>query len=389
MRAYGVMAVVSVALAMGGGIQRPTAAPASSGASWFAPAPGSPYAVGKQPNAVAIGDVNGDGKADAVVDNTDDGSVTVLVGDGTGSLRNVPGSPFAAGPKPHLIVLGDVNGDGKLDCAVTEHDSTEVRVFLGKGDGEFERAPGSPFVAHSGKAHNHGLSFADVNRDGRQDIITSNQDDNSVSVLLGDGKGEFAPAAGSPFPVGRSPYPHATGDVNGDGNPDIVTPNVRGDSMSVLLGDGRGGFAPAAGSPVRTPARPYHAGLGDVNGDGKLDAVLSHDDVSFVSVWLGDGRGGFHPAPSSPVDLGVRGSKLLLRDLNRDGRPDLVVSSGFVGVIVMVGDGRGGFSRASGSPYATGRGSWNMDAGDLNGDGKLDIVTANNQANSVNVLLGK
>jgi hypothetical protein len=389
MRIYGVTAVVSVGLAIGGGMPHPTAAPASSGAPWFVSAPGSPFAVGKQPTAVAVGEVNGDGKADALVTNTDDDNVTVLLGDGKGGFRNAPGSPFASGPKPHLIVLGDVNGDGKLDCAVTEHDSAEVRVFLGKGDGRFERAPRSPFMAHTGKAHNHGLSFADVNRDGKPDLVTSNQEDNSVSVLLGDGKGGFAPAAGSPFPVGNSPYPHAIGDVNGDGNPDILSPNVRGNSMSVLLGDGHGGFRTAAGSPVRTPARPYHAGLGDVNGDGKLDAALSHDDVSFVSVWLGDGRGGFHPAPSSPVDLGARGSKILLRDLNRDGRLDMVVSSGFVGVIVMAGDGRGGFSRAPGPPYATGRGSWNMDVGDLNGDGKLDLVTANNEADSITVLLGR
>jgi len=359
------------------------------GAPWFVAAPGSPYAVGKQPAAVSIGDVNGDGKADAVVANTGGDNMMVLLGDGLGGFRNAPDSPFAAGPKPHLIVLGDVNGDGKLDCAVTEHDSTEVRVFLGKGDGRFEGAPRSPFVAHSAKPHNHGLSLADVNRDGRLDIITSNQDDNSVSVLLGDGKAGFAPTTGSPFRVGASPYPHALGDVNGDGNPDIVTPNVRGNTLSVLLGDGKGGFRPAAGSPVQVPARPYYAGLGDVNGDGKLDVVLSHDDVNFVSVLLGDGRGGFRPAPSSPVDLGARGSKILLRDLSRDGRLDLVISSGFVGVIVMAGDGRGGFSRVPGSPYATGRGSWNMDVGDLNGDGKLDVVTANNEANSVTVLLGK
>jgi hypothetical protein len=126
-----------------------------------------------------------------------------------------------------------------------------------------------------------------------------------------------------------------------------------------------------------------------VNNDGKLDAVLSHDDVNFVSVLLGDGRGGFQAAPSSPVDLGARGWRILLRDLNSDRRLDLVTSSGLAGVTVMVGDGRGGFSQAPGSPYLTGRGPWSLDIGDLNGDGKLDVVTANNEANSVTVLLGK
>ena len=388
MRAAGVLAVLSAVLAASGALL-PTGARPSSDAPWFVAAPASPYAVGKQPAGVAIGDVNGDRRADAVVGNSGSDNATVLLGDGRGGFRQAPGSPFPAGPKPHIVVLGDVNGDGRLDCAFTEHDSVEVRVFLGKGDGRFERAPGSPFVAHSGKAHNHGLSFADVNRDGRLDIVTSNQDSNSVSVLLGNGKGGFTAATGSPFAAGGNPYPHALGDVNGDGNLDIVTPNVRDDSMGILLGDGKGGFRPAAGSPLRVPTRPYYVGLGDVNDDGKLDVVLSHDDVNFVSVWLGDGRGGFRAAPGSPVDLGVRGWRILLRDLNGDGRLDLITSSGFGGVIVMRGDGHGGFSRAPGSPYPTGRGPWNFDVGDLNGDGKLDVVTANNEGNSVTVLLGK
>ena len=388
MRTAGVITVAGLALVAVGVALLHSAAPSQRGAGLSVPATGSPHAVGKQPAAVSIGDVNGDRKADTVVANTGGDNITVLLGGGLGGFRNAPDSPFAGGPKPHLIVLGDVNGDSKLDCAVTEHDSTEVRVFLGKNDGRFERAPRSPFVAHSGKPHNHGLSLADVNRDGRLDIITSNQDDNSVSVLLGDGDGGFAPATGSPFRVGASPYPHALGDVNGDGNPDIVTPNVRGNSMSVLLGDGKGGFRAAPGSPYHVEMRPYHAELGYVNGDKHLDAVVTHDDITLVSVLLGDGRGGFLAAPASPADTRWRGGKVMLRDVNGDGRTDLITCTGG-SVIVLRGDGHGGFTPAPGSPYATPGGSWGMDMGDFNGDGKLDVVTANNEANSLTVLLGK
>lgn len=354
----------------------------------FHPAPGSPISVGTQPSTVVLGDVNGDGKLDILTANSRSNDVTVLLGDGHAGFRPAAGSPFAAGAHPHLLALGDVNGDRKLDLAVTEHDSNEVRLFLGAGDGQFRVAPGSPFATGTGKPHNHGLSFADVNADGKLDIVTSNQNAKSVSVLLGDGKGGFTAASGSPFSAGGSPYPHAIGDVNGDGAPDIVTPNVQENSMGVLLGDGKGSFRMVPGAPYRVAFRPFYAALADVNGDGHLDAVLSHDDITLLSVLLGDGKGGFSAAPGSPVDLRARGSKILLRDANGDGRLDLITSA-MNGVHVLLGDGRGGFAPAPGSPFPAGRGPWGLDAGDLNGDGRLDIVTANYESNSVTVLLGR
>lgn len=381
-RIGGCLAAIGLSLLLQAG-----AVPPSS--TLFTEAPGSPLAVGSQPAAVAVGDENSDGKLDAIVANSGSDNVSVLLGDGRGGFRNAPQSPFAAGPKPHLVVLGDVNGDGALDLAVTEHDSNEVRVFLGLGDGRFRVARGSPFVAlRSARPDNHGLTFTDVNHDGKLDITTSNQNDKSVSVLLGDGKGGFAPAPGSPFAVGGTPYPHALGDLNEDGALDIVTPNVQENSMGVLLGDGKGGFRAAPGSLYHVEIRPYHAELGDVNGDKHLDAVLTHDDITLVSVLLGDGHGGFRAAPASPADTRRRGGKVMLRDVNGDGQTDLITCAGG-SVIVMLGDGRGGFTPAPGSPYATPGGSWGMDMGDFNGDGKLDIVTANSAGNSVTVLLGR
>lgn len=354
----------------------------------FQPAPGSPYQVGKQPAAVALGDVNGDGKLDVLAANSGSNSVSVLLGDGRGRFREAPGSPFDAGPKPHLVAAGDVNKDGRLDVAVTEHDSNDVRVFLGDGTGRFAPAPGSPFPALRGaKPHNHGLLFSDVNSDGRLDITTSNQDDHSISVLLGDGKGGFRPAAGSPFAVGNSPYPHAIGDVNGDGRLDLVSPNVRANTLSVLLGDGRGGFQNAPGSPHRVETRPYYAAIADVNGDGHADIVATHDDITLASVLLGDGRGNFRRL--APVEVGSRAWKVLLHDVNGDGKPDFITGTLPNHVVVLLGDGAGRFSPAPGSPYAAGRGPWSLAMGDVNGDGKLDIVAISAEENSVTVLLGR
>ncbi|MGH9793239.1 MAG: FG-GAP repeat domain-containing protein, partial [Candidatus Acidiferrales bacterium] len=234
---------------------------------------GAPLRVGPGPADPVAGDFDSDGKLDIALANSGANSVTILLGDGRGGLREAPGSPFNAGPKPHLLAAGDFNRDGKLDLAVTEHDSNDVRVLLGDGSGRFAAAPGSPFAALTRMPpHNHGLSAGDVNGDGKLDLITSNQNDHSVSVLLGDGRGGFAPASGSPFAVGRAPYPHALADVNGDRKLDIVSPNVGGDSVSVLLGDGSGRFAAAPGSPIGVLARPYYAAVADLNGDKHADA---------------------------------------------------------------------------------------------------------------------
>jgi hypothetical protein len=161
-----------------------------------------------------------------------------------------------------------VNRDGKLDIASAEHDSHDIQIFYGHGDGSFARAPGPPISALSaGRPHNHGLVFADVNADGALDIGTSNQNDHSVSVLLGDGRGGFRSAPGSPFGVGRAPYPLVLDDVSRDGKPDIVTPDVGSNTLTVLTGDGAGRFSPAQGSPHSVAFRPYAVALGDLDGD--------------------------------------------------------------------------------------------------------------------------
>lgn len=353
----------------------------------FSPAAGPPVNVGGRPNDIAAGDWNKDGKLDVVTCN-DGETVTVLLGDGRGGFAPAPGSPLKE--SAHLIAVGDVNKDKNPDLALTHHDSFGVVVLLGAGDGRFAPAPGSPFAAHQGtKAHNHGLALSDLNRDGNLDITTSNQDDNSVSVLLGDGRGGFGPAAGSPFAVGRAPYPHAVGDVNGDGNLDIATPNVGGNSVTVLLGDGRGGFKPAANSPHMVAARPYYVAVADVSGDGKPDLITTHDDISLMSTLLGDGRGGFSAAPASPFDLGRRAYKLVAADVTRDGRADLVIGTeGGDSVTVLLGDEHGGYTHAAGSPFTAGRNP-RAAVGDANGDGKPDIITANHGSGSVTVLLGR
>ena len=357
----------------------------------FEAAPGSPFAVAGKPNNVIAGDLNEDGKPDLVIACAD-GHIAVLLGDGNGGFRPAKGSPVKLShSRPWEMALGDINGDGNLDLAVADHNSYAVSVLLGDGKGGFKPAPGSPFVTKKGEhPHTHGLALADVNGDGKLDLITANSDDNDVAVLLGDGKGGFAPAPGSPFAVGPQPYPLTVGDVNGDGKPDIITPNSEpGErTLTVLLGDGRGSFRPAPGSPFATAGRPYYVALGDINGDGKPDLVAAHADDQRVTILLGDGKGGFKSAPYSPVDLGGRAWGLVVADVNGDGKADLVAATGDT-VRVLLGDGHGSFTAAPGSPFPAGKGTYRLVVADLNGDGKPDIAATGEESNQVTVFLGK
>lgn len=384
------LAAILLALALAGSAQ--------PSRTLFVPA-ASPIEVGNRPADVILADVNGDGALDFLTANLGSNNISVLVGNGRGGFAAArgspvpvifPGDPSSRGLGPHLLATGDFNGDARPDLAVTAHDSNDLIILLNDGRGSFAAAPGSPFPLVRGpQAHNHGLAVADANADGHLDLATSNCNGNSVSVLLGNGQGGFRPAAGSPYAVGRCPYPLALGDINQDGHLDIVTPNVNGSTVSVLLGDGRGGFAAAPNSPLSVQARPYHAGLADLNGDGKLDVVTTHDDVTTFTVLLGDEGGGFAPAPGSPVDAGHRGGKFVLADFNRDAKLDLAMGTSGHNVVVLLGNGRGGFAPAPGSPFPAGRGPWSIAVGDLNGDGRPDLVTTGFESGDIRILLGQ
>jgi hypothetical protein len=361
-------------------------------------APGSPIAVAGGPGSILLDDVNQDGRLDLIVACWKTKSITVLLGHGDGQFRGARGSPVQVPESPGEMALGDVYGDGRPDLAVASHDSYVVRLLLGDDAGGFALAPDSSVVMRDGpRPHTHGLVAGDLNGDGHPDLVTVNNADDDVSVALGDGRGGFTRAPGSPFGVGPSPYPATLADLDGDGHLDIVaTATAVGPgrdeqvastaALTVLLGDGRGGFR--RGRIRLRTTQPWFVAVGDLNGDYALDLVVTHAERRELTVLVGDGPGGFRETDDSPLDLGHAAWRTAVTDVDRDGKAD-VVAAADSGVCVLLGDGRGGFTPAPGSPFPAGKGAWQLAVGDLNGDGRPDVVTSNLESDSVTVLLAQ
>jgi FG-GAP-like repeat/FG-GAP repeat len=326
------------------------------------------FPAGAGARSVVLGDLNADGKLDAITLN--DASVSVLLGLGGGSFAGKVDYPL--GGRPPAVVLGDVNGDGKPDIV----SNLPHGVLLGKGDGTFA-AKSDDGKGIGGTA----LALGDLNGDGKLDVATVSYsgyriENGTVSVRLGNGDGSFA--AATDYPVGLNPDGVALGDLNGDGMLDLVVANLGLDggwSLSVLLGTGDGRFG--AASDITSGSSPTWVELAELNGDGRLDIIDSSLNVS-----PGNGDGTFGGL-QSPLP-GLASDSAAFADLDGDGKLDFV----------------GAYDRAATLDVAFGRGDGTFDAhvgytidaagialGDLNGDGLLDVVATKPGASAVFALI--
>jgi len=352
-----------------------------AGASTVTFQPAVTYPVGTAPKAVAVGDFNGDGVIDVAVANAgnpatgDDGNVSILLGNGDGTFQ--PATSVVAGKNPLSIAVGDFNQDSRLDVVVANNGSNTVSVMLGNGDGTFRT-----HVDYATGSGPNSVTVGDFNGDRMSDLAVAAHPANVVSVLVGNGDGTFqghvdyATGAANPF---GDPNTIVIADLNIDGKPDIIASHAGG--FSILLGNGDGTFQTAIPKFVAFDTLP--AFVADFNQDGKPDVLTGFHRTGppgdFGVIFLpGNGDGTFQPS----VDV-VPGFAIAVADFNGDLKLDLVaVESGTLNL--LPGSGNGTFQ--SPLDFSDGTGPSFGAPADINGDKAPDLVTVNSD-NTISVLL--
>jgi predicted NUDIX family NTP pyrophosphohydrolase len=333
------------------------------------------FAAGDLPEAVAVGDFDGDSVADLAVANQTSDNVSVLLGRGDGSFDSA--SNFPAGTDPRSVAVGDFDGDQDSDLAVPNQNSGSVAVLLGKGDGSF--GPATNFdVNISDSAIS--VAVGDFDGDSDPDLAIPNRSSDEVSVLLGNGDGSFGTATN--FAVGGGPEEVAVGDFDGDSDHDLAVANRATDNVSVLHGNGDGSFGTATNFAAhRWPAA---VAVGDFDRDSDPDLAVANETSDNVSVLLGNGDGSFGTATNFAA--GNEPASVAVGDFDGDSDPDLAVANmSDNNVSVLLGKGDGSFGPATN--FAAGDGPSSVAVGDFDGDSDPDLAVANFRSANVSVLL--
>ncbi|MCX8073483.1 MAG: VCBS repeat-containing protein [Candidatus Binatia bacterium] len=313
--------------------------------------------------------------------------VDLTFGQATLTFERVPTEPSFPGATLQAMVAGDVDRDGKVDLVVADADGELLGVFFGLGDGTFLEPPSTyELTDYPGL---RAVQLGDLNSDGELDLVAVSDTSNAVVVMLNQGAGVFGPPIA--FSTGEAPTAIALGDWDKDGRLDVAAANNLDDTLSVFLGDGRGGLS-ARPTPIPVGSGPSAICVGDLNVDGRLDLVVASTtsgelSVGSVAVLAGDGGGGFSLVAEMQGEFIDTPVGCVLGDFNEDGAADIAVVNQDLDDIAVFLNGRNfTFSLLGNFPVAVQLNG--CVTGDFDRDGHGDVACAGEFDDKAAVVLG-
>ncbi len=354
------------------------------------------FATGTTPNSVAISDIDGDGLADLAAVNYDSYTVSVFrnISSGPGSIDYDTRLDYATGTEPISVSIGDLDGDGKSDLALTNYRSHTVSVFRNTStvgsisyDTRVDYSTGSASYPQS-------VSIGDLDGDGRADLAVANSDNHTVSIFrnISPGAGTISYDTKVDYSTGANPKSVSIGDLDGDGKAELAVANSTDATVSVLrnTSTGAGTISYAAKVDFAAGSTSRSVSISDMDGDGRADLAVANSGSGSVSILRNTSPGASTISFDSKVDYATGASpfSVSIGDLNGDGMADLAVSnssSSTASVFENTSTAPGTISFADKVDFATGSAPRSVSIGDLDNDGKADVVTANLGGNTLSI----